>query len=253
MKPAATDLIDILYGDRETVPQFWVGVVPYAASVNIGTQHEDWLTATTPTTTCRPNGRAASRRAPSRTTATMRPPTSSCFGRFAGRPPSNSTRILSGARPATWPWSRARASATPTRATSSICRAGRPARRPRSGAQRDHAQHLGALAERRQRVGSERPNPRSSWTTTSIRTKAPDPNLGCGPAITPLVSSKTTILVAIDDMAPWHRGVAPWRTSGSPGAGACCRRTGAAGGTATCRMSCRSTTRRPTWRRSSFS
>ena len=44
MKPAATDLIDILYGDRETVPQFWVGVVPYAASVNIGTQHEDWLT-----------------------------------------------------------------------------------------------------------------------------------------------------------------------------------------------------------------
>ena len=44
MKPAATDLINILYGDRETVPQFWVGVVPYAASVNIGTQHEDWLT-----------------------------------------------------------------------------------------------------------------------------------------------------------------------------------------------------------------
>ncbi len=44
MQPAATDLIDILYGDRETVPQFWVGVVPYVASVNIGTQHEDWLT-----------------------------------------------------------------------------------------------------------------------------------------------------------------------------------------------------------------
>ena len=32
------------------------------------------------------------------------------------------------------------------------------------------------------------------------------PNLGCGPAITPLVASKTTVLAAIDEMAPWHRG-----------------------------------------------
>jgi hypothetical protein len=32
------------------------------------------------------------------------------------------------------------------------------------------------------------------------------PNLGCGPAITPLVSSKARILAAIDEMAPWHRG-----------------------------------------------
>ena len=32
------------------------------------------------------------------------------------------------------------------------------------------------------------------------------PNLGCGPAITPLVASKATVLAAIDEMAPWHRG-----------------------------------------------
>jgi hypothetical protein len=32
------------------------------------------------------------------------------------------------------------------------------------------------------------------------------PNLGCGPAITPLVTSKATVQAAIDDMAPWHRG-----------------------------------------------
>ena len=43
MKPAATDLVDILYGARETVTNFWVGVVPYAANVNIGPQHDDWL------------------------------------------------------------------------------------------------------------------------------------------------------------------------------------------------------------------
>src|ERR687891_1604876 len=43
MKPAATALVNILYGDNETVPNFWVGVVPYAATVNIGPQHDDWL------------------------------------------------------------------------------------------------------------------------------------------------------------------------------------------------------------------
>ncbi|MGH6947803.1 MAG: pilus assembly protein TadG-related protein, partial [Kiloniellales bacterium] len=43
MKSAAADLIDILYGDRETVPDFWVSLVPYAAMVNMGNQHTDWL------------------------------------------------------------------------------------------------------------------------------------------------------------------------------------------------------------------
>ena len=44
MIDAAHDLIDILYGSREEVPQFWVGLVPYSATVNIGPQHDDWLT-----------------------------------------------------------------------------------------------------------------------------------------------------------------------------------------------------------------
>lgn len=32
------------------------------------------------------------------------------------------------------------------------------------------------------------------------------PNLGCGPAITPLTAAKTPIIDAIDEMLPWHRG-----------------------------------------------
>jgi hypothetical protein len=32
------------------------------------------------------------------------------------------------------------------------------------------------------------------------------PNLGCGPAITPLVDDKTTVSAAIAEMLPWHRG-----------------------------------------------
>lgn len=42
MKNAATDLVNILFGSRETAPNFWVALVPYVAVVNIGTQHADW-------------------------------------------------------------------------------------------------------------------------------------------------------------------------------------------------------------------
>jgi Flp pilus assembly protein TadG len=32
------------------------------------------------------------------------------------------------------------------------------------------------------------------------------PNLGCGPAITPLTRARATVVAAIDEMQPWHRG-----------------------------------------------
>lgn len=32
------------------------------------------------------------------------------------------------------------------------------------------------------------------------------PNLGCGPAITPLTAAQTPVIAAIDEMQPWHRG-----------------------------------------------
>ncbi|MEQ9189775.1 MAG: pilus assembly protein TadG-related protein [Alphaproteobacteria bacterium] len=48
MKGAATDLIDILYGEREVVEDFWVGLVPYTVAVNVGAQHTDWLTGYNP-------------------------------------------------------------------------------------------------------------------------------------------------------------------------------------------------------------
>ncbi|WP_418158608.1 pilus assembly protein TadG-related protein [Benzoatithermus flavus] len=45
LKTAATELLDILYGDRETVPNLWVGVVPYIAAVNVGTANIGFLAA----------------------------------------------------------------------------------------------------------------------------------------------------------------------------------------------------------------
>jgi Flp pilus assembly protein TadG len=43
LQTAATQLIDILYGSADTQPNLWVSVVPFAAEVNIGKTHTDWL------------------------------------------------------------------------------------------------------------------------------------------------------------------------------------------------------------------
>lgn len=44
VKDAANVLVDAVYGNRETVENLWVGVVPYVAAVNIGNnvQHRNW-------------------------------------------------------------------------------------------------------------------------------------------------------------------------------------------------------------------
>lgn len=45
MKAAAQELVDILYEDRETIEDLWIGLVPYTASVNIGNARTGWLAA----------------------------------------------------------------------------------------------------------------------------------------------------------------------------------------------------------------
>ena len=43
LKTAANDLMDILYGDKNTVRDLWVAVVPYIAAVNVGTGNKSFL------------------------------------------------------------------------------------------------------------------------------------------------------------------------------------------------------------------
>lgn len=43
MIQAAHDLVDVLYGDQQSIEGFYVGLVPYSHIVNIGNQHTDWL------------------------------------------------------------------------------------------------------------------------------------------------------------------------------------------------------------------
>ncbi len=45
-KSAATDLINILYGSNTTLDNLWVGLVPFAQAVNIGTSRASWTTNT---------------------------------------------------------------------------------------------------------------------------------------------------------------------------------------------------------------
>jgi hypothetical protein len=45
LRDAATELVNILYGNRETVNNLWVSVVPYVASVNLGPTRTNWLLA----------------------------------------------------------------------------------------------------------------------------------------------------------------------------------------------------------------
>lgn len=43
MKQGATDLINIMFGDNETLDDLWIGIVPFSQGVNIGTGRTDWL------------------------------------------------------------------------------------------------------------------------------------------------------------------------------------------------------------------
>jgi Flp pilus assembly protein TadG len=45
LRLAAADMVNILYGNRETVPNLWVSVVPYTTTVNLGPGRQGWLTA----------------------------------------------------------------------------------------------------------------------------------------------------------------------------------------------------------------
>jgi Flp pilus assembly protein TadG len=45
LRDSATEMVNILFGPNETVPNLWVAVVPYTATVNIGRGRAGWLAA----------------------------------------------------------------------------------------------------------------------------------------------------------------------------------------------------------------
>ncbi len=48
MRDAATAMVNSLYGNRDTVDNFWVSVIPYVAVVNVGNTRTSWLNTYVP-------------------------------------------------------------------------------------------------------------------------------------------------------------------------------------------------------------
>lgn len=46
LKNAATSLVNILYGNKETVDKLWIGLVPFSQAVNIGNTRTNWIDQT---------------------------------------------------------------------------------------------------------------------------------------------------------------------------------------------------------------
>ena len=174
MKNAATTLIEILYGSRDEVENFWVALVPYAATVNIGNQHDDWL-----------DDYDAADFAPTTWKGCVE----------ARDYPNDSNDAL----PATEGW-------TAFLWESTLEQFENP----------DYDPDETEYDENDSATWGQYLNGDNQWDPdgpegdirdeNSWQNDGTGPNLGCGPAITPLVAEKDTVLAAIDEMLPWHRG-----------------------------------------------
>lgn len=247
MKTAATSLVNTLYGSNETISNLWVGLVPYVANVNIGTNRAAWLAAA-------PNNSrsvSAMTRSGSSSPYTVTVTTSAAHGY------SNQDIVtIAGATQAAyngkfsitvtsstqftyriWP-----SSAPATPATGTIT-ADKPVAFPSNAAYTtSNGAYKGCVEARAypyeedqaEVLASVQPFQKWFWPSTSTvvykdgnnntvtgdnqwavgsitetaaaGNAAQGPNLGCGPAITPLQASKTTALNAITAMDAWSRG-----------------------------------------------
>ena len=175
MKDAATDLIEILYGSRDEVEDFYVGLVPYAATVNIGAHREAWLT-----------GYNAADFAPTTWKGCVE----------AREYPNDSNDAL----PEVEAW-------TPFLWRSTLDQYENPYHDPDEGSyDEDEPETWGEYLNGDNQWDPDGPESALKLDNDAYQNEGTGPNLGCTPAITPLVTSKATVLAAIDDMAPWHRG-----------------------------------------------
>lgn len=229
MKPAATALVDILYGDREEVPNFWVGVVPYAATVNIGPQHEDWLISQAydedaawqnadPSSSTR-FGYHADHFAPTTWKGCVE---ARDFPRDSNDDPPDDegwypqlwrTTLRNFENPH-WSYSSSQyvivvksTSVSHTDPSNVIYQQGGPSGTPTviQYSQSDPST-WGRWLNGDNQWDPDGLESELNLDNDLYQNEGTGPNLGCSPAITPLVASKTTVLNAIDEMAPWHRG-----------------------------------------------
>jgi hypothetical protein len=150
MKTAAQSLVDILYSGQETLPNFWVGLVPYTATVNVGPEHYDWLD---------PNDRYFDNPDP-----------------FAADAQGWKGCV--------------EARESPKDMDDTVPSSTNPGSMFTSYFYPSDVDNVWPPVD----------------ASNSAENDGTGPNLGCGPAITPLVADHTTVSSAIAEMLPWHRG-----------------------------------------------
>lgn len=173
MQEAATNLVEVVFGDDETNTNLWVGVVPYITQVNVGNAHYGWLSTTgkdrvdNEYTETEWKGCLEARAAGLDLTDT--PPTIEPFEPYFWEDTDPFEGLV-------WRYSR------------------------RYGWYQD----TDTIDEDNNWIDDDT----GDVTINEInhRSSALGPNKGCGPQVTPLVAEKTTILDAIDEMAPWSFG-----------------------------------------------
>ncbi len=195
MKDAAAELVEILYGDRETVPNFWVSIVPYAATVNVGPSRTNWLVQQSYDSDAAwlaedMDGDERFGYHPDHFQPT------SWKGCVEARAYPNDSNDETWTEEAWYPhlW------------RTSLNAFENP----------DHNPDATVYDEDDSSTWGEFLNGDNDWDPdgplstldeeNGAQNEGTGPNLGCGPAITPLVADKTTIQDAIDEMLPWHRG-----------------------------------------------
>ena len=211
MKPAAHELVDILYGTRETVPQFWVGVVPFAANVNVGSQHADWLTGYDPNDYLPTQWKGCVEARSFPNDSNDEPPDTEQWTPFRW------ASTLRQYENPSWPYDPDEFVVVVKDddddwddPSNLIFQQGEPAH---SGDEPTIVQRSasnpatwGAYIPGDNEWDPDGPESALKLDNDLYQNHGTGPNLGCGPAITPLVASKSTIEAAIDEMAPWHRG-----------------------------------------------
>ncbi len=194
MRDAAHDLVDILYGEDDTVNDFWVALVPYAATVNIGADKTPWLAAYEPADYLPPAWEVSTNYV------------EDDFASFDGLPYqalTDNTGSQPDINPSDW------------QVLTAISWKGCVEARAAPFDQTDALPSAEAFTHQfwPTTMGVYTPSTGDNdwdWAnideTNGAQNDGLGPNLGCGPPITPLSASKTAVKDAIDDMQPWHRG-----------------------------------------------
>jgi Flp pilus assembly protein TadG len=169
LRTAATDMVDILFGQETSVENLWVGIVPYVTAVNVGGDKTSWLRDYDP----------------DRYTAQYPPWATKWKGCVEARNqwPENNGLDISDDIPFTGDKSTASAAELAT----------------------TFPMYFWESEVDNRWINPSNGNVTINEGAGYSNTGGTGPNIGCGNAITPFSSNKATVQAAVDALTPWRR------------------------------------------------